>query len=285
MSHRLKTVNGYKEIRIEILNFDFSKVQEYLTRKNVGHVQEKIKEFKRFVILKALYRDVNASILSPSYQVDQVWHGLLQFPLDYIRLCDAILPVDAPTRVIDHNPFGSDDVEAQAKRYEKTLEAYALFYRQDPPSKFWEALESVANPVARFAELAPDPVANFVAPSSEPEPNPAPRSSTLRSGSKRKSSDQGAKPVDSKVLRSDVELTQYNIRVIAPGTSSVTNVQLSKFATIDDLKSNIYDQRGIPQNQQRLSFAGKQLEDGRTLSYYGVNEGSSIHMILRMRAC
>lgn len=97
-----------------------------------GMAAERVKEYERFMELKAAAKDWNAELLSPSPLVDLVWHAHALDTRRYPAECRS-----AFKRVIHHDPDGGEDRAARQKRYEATLRRYKRRFKAEPPPAVW----------------------------------------------------------------------------------------------------------------------------------------------------
>jgi len=68
-------------------------------------------------------------------------------------------------------------------------------------------------------------------------------------------------------------------------TGRTVTLRIDPEAEVEDLKLAVYDAGEAPVDQQRLVFAGKQLEDGLTLRDCGIKQHSNVHLVLRLSGC
>mmetsp|Transcript_7964 Transcript_7964/g.13774 ORF Transcript_7964/g.13774 Transcript_7964/m.13774 type:complete len:284 (-) Transcript_7964:325-1176(-) len=143
-------VRQYLEQKVisQISERSCSKAQRSVLIHSDASLDELLIETSRFFVLKAVNHDVappklatgtsarasacdGGARLSPSWEVDQIWHALLLFPQIYNQLCMRLT-----NEIICHDPRSDD--ENHAGRYLFTFKQYAKLFGKGPPSHFWK---------------------------------------------------------------------------------------------------------------------------------------------------
>jgi len=240
----------HQSIVTAALNIDLTILKPFLTATLPSiNIPQLLIEYKKFLALKVISGDTSDPMfLSPSALVDQAWHVHLLHTAQYRAACAAL------SATIDHSPTGAQDPDlVRGKRLALTKAFYMTVFQQIPPRQFWE-LQYI------------------------------PGQDDAESQMKIANQENGRIP---KQLEDDMPLKlrrgmQIFVKTL---TGNKFYLLVKPSDSILKVKSKIFKSEGIPPDQQTLIFAGQKLQNGRKLSYYNIQRGSTICLILSLSGC
>ena len=62
-------------------------------------------------------------------------------------------------------------------------------------------------------------------------------------------------------------------------------LEVERDELVEQIKEKIKDKAGVPTDQQRLVFKGKELEEGKSLADYNVSKENTVHLLIRLKGC
>ena len=213
---------------------------------------EIVEEFKKFIFIKFIDNDYDAKVYSQSFIIDEVWHLFLLFSKDYSRLCSDVL---GGGELLDHYPLATSDSD-QTNRYLNTIKRYELLFKESPPSAYWD--DNLINSLSASHSDSSDITEN--------------------------TSKKAHIKLESSSSYPNTHST--SMQIFYKNTIGIDfALNVSPSDSILYVKQLIERIDGSPICIQRLIYAGRQLEDDRTLSDYNIRPEATIQFILRLRGC
>ena len=231
-------------------------------RARVGATKQDMFDYRRFLALKAAAEKLHPVAFahchfSPTPEMDEVWHAHILDTRLYQEACAAM---DAKDGFVHHDPHGGDDLDVQQARREFTKQAFIKCYGGLPVSKW-----PLTGGTAVDGDENPDDDDD----DDEGEAN-------LFGGDH-----DGAEPV-AKRPRADNRPFTVFVKTMKGRTLSL---DVAKNTTVKDVKALLHAAGEGPPDQLRIVYAGKQLEDERTMDYYDIRPPCTLQMLMRLRGC
>jgi ubiquitin-large subunit ribosomal protein L40e len=249
--------------------------------------------------------------LSPSPEIDKAWHELLLHPRLYERVCTFIrkaLRQDSSKRgnsvvsmTIPHWLRGElDPWNDRRIRYEQSIDMYADVFGIEAPESEWPTdvysrelsltlfvngskyAEKLNVDVTKTIQDLRQKLKTFLPEYNDRSDLYLPFSKYTATENLKSIADVGLSP-DMNIIYIDSG-KEYEV-FIKTLTGKKISLDVTSGMPVFHVKRLVQDKEGIPPDQQRLIFAGKQLEDDKALHYYNLVKESELDLVLRLRGC
>lgn len=272
---------------------EFERIIKVLSEFNFGRLLETLLsaspsvllELARFLALKALNRDINNRILSPSIIIEKLWRCLLLFPRDYSILCQKMLQSN---EILDYSPNNNHQ---RADKYLRTIEQYRLLFSIDPIDTYWPTDETIESSEASDIEysssfwptnaLLPIQVESEIDKPFVPKDCKYLEDSPKHHENTEKTSQN--KENESIHVNQCHQTTRFFVITIQDSFGKENDLEIRSSDKILNIKRLYQFHSGNMPEEYALQFQDQILDDNRTVSDYSINEGSLLHSVYSNR--
>jgi len=264
-----------QEIIRAALALDLSYLVQNLSDKLPSvNIPQLLEEYKKFLAIKVIARDAtDPTHLSPSALIEQVWHLHLLHTAQYRAACSTL------GVFIDHHP--DDALASHSVRKNRLLLAtthYSIIFTQPAPVMYW----------GLKYEPAEAGESNMKGGSSSNKERGGQEKRNVCNSSKEVSAGLAPTPARREGLRGQRQ-TRYggerDMTLTVRTMMKSFSVVCKSSDVVKNLKARIKAKSGVPVDQQKLIFGGEELDDRRALFSYNLQDGSRVHLILRLCGC
>ena len=231
-------------------------------------------EYIKFMVLKVLENDMQATKLSPPISIDQVWHYHLLDTEAYAMFCREL--TQALRLKTQHKKTKKSRVKDGPTSSSLAAPSYRSFFIHHNPSGAKTDAKSSREREAR-RKMADHRYLTYF--------EGALWNDCGEGLKEQKNSDASKIPKQSPAFERRFQTGMKIFAKMLDGTTETLDVDVHD--TVSTLKQKIQDKRGGTPRicEQRLIFAGRQLKDGRTLADYNMQQESTVHLVLKLSGC